>query len=65
MQPKELVIAALSTYTQTECSVSPTDGYTEVYDQSVLYHLTTAMYEKITTSTGSYGHGATVYVPVE
>lgn len=64
-QPKELVITGLSTYTQTEFNVTPADGYTEVYDQSMLYHLTTAMYEKITTSIGSYGHGATVSVPAE
>jgi hypothetical protein len=31
----------------------------------MLYHLTTAMYEKITTAIGSYGHGATVGVPAE
>jgi putative transposon-encoded protein len=41
------------------------DGYTEIYDQNVLFHLTTAMYEKITTSIASYGHGATVSVPAE
>jgi hypothetical protein len=64
-QPKELVITALSTYTQTEFSVTPADGYAEIYDQYMLYHLTTAMYEKVTTSIGSYGHGATVYVPAE
>jgi hypothetical protein len=65
VQPKELVITALSTYTQTEFTVSPTEGYTEIYDQYMLYHLTTAMYEKITTSIGSHGHSATVYVPAE
>ncbi|MFL6248387.1 MAG: hypothetical protein ACJ74H_20355 [Thermoanaerobaculia bacterium] len=65
VQPKELVITGLSTYTQTEFSVTPADGYTELYDQYMLYHLTTAMYEKITTSIGSYGHGASVYVPAE
>jgi hypothetical protein len=64
-QPKELVITALSTYTQAEFSVTPADGYTEIYDQYMLFHLTTAMYEKITTSIGSYGHGATVYDPAE
>lgn len=65
VQPKELVITALTTYAQTEFSVTPADGYTEIYDKYMLYHLTTAMYEKITTSIGSYGHGATVYVPAQ
>ncbi|PYQ31948.1 MAG: hypothetical protein DMF56_02285 [Acidobacteria bacterium] len=64
-QAKELVITALTTYTQTEFTTTPADGYTEVYDQYMLYHLTTAMYEKITTAIGSYGHGATVGVPAE
>jgi hypothetical protein len=65
VQPKELVITGLTTYAQTAFSVAPTDGYAEVYDQSVLFHLTTAMYEKFTTSTGTYGHSATVPVPAE
>ena len=65
VQPKELVITALTTYAQTSFSTTPADGYTEIYDQSVLYDLTTAMYEKITTAIGSYGHGATVSVPSE
>lgn len=65
VQRKELVITGLSTYTQTAFNVSPTDGYTELYDQYMLFHLTTAMYEKITNSIGSYGHAATVSVPAE
>jgi hypothetical protein len=65
VQRKELVITGLSTYTQTAFTVNPTDGYTEIYDQYMLFHLTTAMYEKITTSIGSYGHAATVSVPAE
>ncbi len=64
-QAKELVITALTTYTQTEFTTTPADGYTEVYDKFMLYHLTTAMYEKITSAIGSYGHGATVGVPAE
>lgn len=63
-QPKELVITALTTYTQTAFTTTPADGYTEISDQS-LYDLTTAMYEKMTTAIGSYGHGATVGVPAE
>lgn len=63
VQPKELVITALTTYTQAEFYGE--GGYTEVYDQYMLYQLTTAMYEKITTATGSYGHAATVYVPAQ
>jgi hypothetical protein len=65
VQPKELVITALTTHTQTEFSTVPADGYTEIYDKYMLYDLTTATYEKITTAIGSYGHGATVYVPAE
>jgi hypothetical protein len=64
-QAKELVITGLTTYTQTDFTTTPADGYTEIYDQYMLYHLTTAMYEKITTAIGSYGHGATVGVPAE
>jgi hypothetical protein len=64
-QPKELVITALTAYAQTELTAPSTYGYTEVYDQSMLYHLTTAMYEKITTASGSYGHWAQVYVPAQ
>lgn len=65
VQPKELVITALTTYAQTSFSTTPADGYTEIYDKFMLYQLTTAMYEKITTATGSYGHGATVAVPAQ
>lgn len=65
VQPKELVITALTTYTQTEFTAPSNYGYTEVYDQYMLYHLTTAMYEKITTTTGSHGHWAQVYVPAQ
>jgi hypothetical protein len=65
VQPKELVITALSTYTQTDFSVTPADGYTEVYDKFMLYHLTTAMYEKIPNAIASYGHGANVGVPAQ
>jgi len=64
-QAKELVITALTTYTQTDFSVTPADGYTEVYDKSVMYNLTTAMYEKIANGIASYGHGANVGVPAE
>jgi hypothetical protein len=64
-QANELVITALTTYTQTSFSVTPADGYTEVYDKYVLYHLTTAMYEKIANAIASYGHGANVGVPAE
>lgn len=60
VQPKELVITALTTYAQSDFVIGPNDGYTEVYDKSVLYDLTTAQYEKITTAIGSYGHGANV-----
>lgn len=60
VQPKELVITALTTYTQSDFVIGPNDGYTEVYDKSVLFDLTTAQYEKITTAIGSYGHGANV-----
>jgi Subtilase family/Ig-like domain CHU_C associated len=63
VQAKELVITALTTDAQASFSTVPADGYTEIYDKNVLFHLTTAMYEKITNATGSYGHGATVSVP--
>lgn len=63
VQPKELVLTALTTYTQTEFTGQ--GGYLELYDQYMLYELTTAAYEKITTSAGSYGHSATVYVPAQ
>jgi subtilisin family serine protease len=59
-QAKELVITALSTYTQTQFSTFPTDGYTEVYDKFVMFDLTTATYEKIVNAIGSYGHSASV-----
>jgi hypothetical protein len=64
-QANELVITALTTYTQTDFSVTPADGYTEVYDKNVLNDLTTAMYEKIANGIASYGHGANVGVPAE
>ena len=59
-QAKELVITVLSTHVNTSFSTVPADGYLEVYDKSVMLHLTTAMYEKIVTSIASYGHNATV-----
>jgi hypothetical protein len=65
VQAKELVITALTTNAQAAFSTSPADGYTEIYDKSILFDLTTAMYEKITNATGSYGHGATVSAPGE
>lgn len=63
VQAKELVITALSTDAQASFTTAPGDGYAEIYDKFMLYHLTTAMYEKITNATGIYGHSATVSVP--
>jgi len=63
VQPKELVITALSTYTPTEFFTVPADGYTELYDKFIGNRLTTAAYTKITTAIGSYGHNATVGSP--
>jgi hypothetical protein len=64
-QAKELVITVLSTYAVTSFTTTPADGYTEVYDKTIGYHLTTAIYEKIATSIASYGHGANVGVSDE
>jgi hypothetical protein len=63
VQNKELVITVLSTWTVTDFSTTPADGYTEIYDKTMGWHLTTAMYEKITNAIASYGHGANVGVP--
>ena len=63
VQPKELVITVLSTYTPTSFSTVPADGYAEVYDKFIGNRLTTAMWTKITTAPGSYGHNATVGSP--
>jgi hypothetical protein len=65
VQPKELVITVLSTYTPTEFSTVPADGYTEVYDKFIGNRLTTAAWTKITTAIGSYGHNATVGSPAQ
>jgi hypothetical protein len=64
-QAKELVITALTTYTPTEFSTVPADGYVELYDKFIGNRLTTAAYQKITSAIGSYGHGATVANPGE
>lgn len=64
-QAKELVITVLSTYTPTEFSTVPADGYTEIYDKFIGNRLTTATYTKITTAIGSYGHNATVGSPAQ
>lgn len=64
-QPKELVLTALTTYTMTAFTTVPADGYAELFDKSIGNRLTTAAYEKITTTIGSYGHGASVGVPAE
>ena len=64
-QAKELVITALTSDMQGQFSTVPADGYTEIYDKNVFWNLTTAMWEKITTTGGSYGHGATVSAPGE
>ncbi|MGZ5459791.1 MAG: hypothetical protein ACXW5J_21940 [Thermoanaerobaculia bacterium] len=53
VQPKELAITVLSTYTPTEFSTVAADGHTEVYDQFIGNRLTTATWTKITTATGS------------
>lgn len=65
VQPKELVITALSTYTPTEFSTVSSDGYAEVYDKFIGNRLTTAAWTRITTATGSYGHDATVGSPAQ
>jgi hypothetical protein len=56
-QPKEVVVTGLSTYTPTSFS-SPTNGFVEVSDHFIGNHLTTAVHELITTSTGATGHSA-------
>jgi hypothetical protein len=58
-QPKELVITAMSVPVGTSFS-NPTNGFTEIDDHAVLYYLTAAVHERITTTAGAWGHSATV-----
>src|SRR5258708_7889665 len=58
-KPREVVLTALTTYAQTSFT-TPTDSFVKIDEQSVLYHLTTAVHEKIVATTGSYGHSANV-----
>ncbi|HEV7921345.1 MAG TPA: hypothetical protein VGR02_11210, partial [Thermoanaerobaculia bacterium] len=59
VQPKELVITALSVPVGTDFS-NPSNGFTEIDDHSVLSYLTAAVHERITTTAGVFGHSATV-----
>jgi hypothetical protein len=56
-QSKELVITAMNTYAQTSFT-NATNGFVQIDQQGVLYHLTTAVFEKIVTTAGSYGQSA-------
>jgi hypothetical protein len=58
-KPREVVVTALTTYAQTSFT-TPTNSFVKIDEQSVLYHLTTAVHESLVTSTGSYGHSANV-----
>jgi len=62
VQPKELVITGLTVDGQGEF-YSPSDGFVELYDHNMLWHLTSATHERMTTTAWSQGHSATVTVP--
>ena len=56
-QPKELVITVLTSKSNSEF-YGASNGFVEIDEKNVLWNLTTAMHEKIVTTTGSYGHYA-------
>ncbi|HXA18670.1 MAG TPA: G8 domain-containing protein [Thermoanaerobaculia bacterium] len=58
-KPREVVLTALTMYAQTSFT-TPTNSFVKIDEQSVLYHLTTAVHESLVTTTGSYGHQANV-----
>jgi|GEM_PF-1643029 len=58
-QPKEVAVTALTTDAQTTFS-NPTDGFVKVTDLNVLFHLSTAVHERIVSGTGLLGHSANV-----
>jgi hypothetical protein len=58
-KPREVVLTALTTYAQSSFT-NPTNSFVKIDEQSVLYHLTTAVHESLVTTTGAYGHQANV-----
>jgi len=56
-QPKELVITALTSRSQSEFSNAGW-AFTEVDDRNIMWNLTTAFHEKFVTTTASWGHYA-------
>lgn len=64
-QAKELVITGLTSYSATSFS-GPSGGFIELDDRRPEFSpLTTAMHEKIVTTTGSWGHSAQVADPAQ
>ncbi len=64
-QPKELVVTALTTWTQSEFS-GPSQGFVEIDDRNQGFGtLTTAVHEKIVNTAGSWGHSAQTPAPNE
>jgi len=57
-QARELVFAALTIYAQTAFS-NPTSTFNELSDRTIGWNLTTATYDEIVASAGSYGVSAT------
>ena len=63
VQGRELVITSLMANIATSFS-APSDGFTEIHDHTIAWSsLATAVHERIVTTTGVYGHYATVADP--
>jgi hypothetical protein len=56
-QAKEVVVTAMTTYAPTSFS-NPSNGFTKVSDHAIGNHLTTAVFELITTSAAQEGNSA-------
>lgn len=61
---REVVITALTSYSATSFD-SPSGGFVELDERVVGYRLTTALHEKLVTTTGSWGHSAQVGDPAQ
>jgi hypothetical protein len=59
VQPKELVISALTIHAQASYS-APTNSFVKIHDHVIGNQLTTAVFERIVTAAGTYGHSAAV-----
>lgn len=63
-QSKELLISAMSIYAAISFT-SPTNLFTKIQEQTVGSDLTAALFERIVSATGAYGHEATVSANVQ